>query len=74
MSLDLQYKIYSNPNYVHFLETHSYWYKYLNRSSKYFKDFVEEMKDTYHIRVSDRMEKMKEKIEMVSQLMDILNT
>lgn len=74
MSVDLQYKIYSNPMYTHFLQTHSYWYKYLNRNPMYFKNFIDEMKQTYHIRIEDRMEQMKEKIQMVSQFMDILSS
>ena len=47
MRLDIQYKIRENRIYLDYLHSHSYWYKYLNRSEEYFNDFVTDMKDKY---------------------------
>ena len=44
MKLDIQYKIRENRIYLDYLHSHSYWYKYLNRNSNYFDDFVEKVK------------------------------
>ena len=40
MSLELQYKIKSNPMYHEFIRQNSIWYKYLNRNPNNFKYFV----------------------------------
>ena len=43
MNLNLQYKINQDPKQHQFLRENSYWYKYLNRSEIYYKDFIEDM-------------------------------
>ena len=40
MNLNLQYKISQDPRQLQFLRENSYWYKYLNRSELYYKDFM----------------------------------
>ena len=40
MSIDLQYKINSDPKLINFLHEYSYWYKYLNRDTNYFKELL----------------------------------
>ena len=73
MNIELNYRIKSNPNYLKYLRTHSYWYKYLNRSSLYFKPFIGELKKEYKLTVEDKMNKMASGIDAVSKIMDILN-
>lgn len=72
MSIDLQYKINSDPNYVRFLRENSHWYKYLNRDSNYFKDFVLDMKDKYGLKPTDRLNKMLDNINMLQMFIDVL--
>lgn len=72
MSIDLQYKINSDPNYVRFLRENSHWYKYLNRDSNYFKDFVLDMKDKYGLKPTDRLNKMLDNINMLQKFIDVL--
>lgn len=72
MSIDLQYKIASDPNLMRFLREYSYWYKYLNRSDDYFRDFVMDMKDKYGLKVSDRFNKMLDNINMLQMFIDVL--
>lgn len=71
MSIDLQYKIASDINLNRFLKEYSYWYKYLNRSDEYFKDFVLDMKDKYELKVSDRFNKMLDNISMLQMFVDV---
>ena len=55
MRLDIQYRIFEDPRQRMFLRENSYWYKYLNRDSKYFEKFKEEVKDAYQLRTTDRI-------------------
>lgn len=71
MIKNIQQKIKSNPKYVEYLHTHSYWYKNLNRNPTLFKDFEEEVKINYKLRPSDRIEKT---INMLDTLQTILGT
>ena len=40
MTLDLQFKIKNNPNYLRYIRENSYWYKLLNSNPALFKEFV----------------------------------
>lgn len=44
MELSIIYKIKSEKKHYNFLRSHSYWYKYLNRDPKNYKDFINEYK------------------------------
>lgn len=72
MNLNLQYRINQDPRQLSFLREHSYWYKYLNRSEAYYKDFLEDMKEKYKLRPTDRLNKMISDIETFSTLLDVL--
>jgi hypothetical protein len=72
MTLDIQYKIKSNPNYLRFLRENSQWYKYLNRDRKYFKDFEEAMKETYSLRLSDRISSTIKTLELLENVISSL--
>ena len=41
MQLDIQYRIKQDEKQIMFLRENSYWYKYLNRNSSYYKEFIE---------------------------------
>lgn len=72
MSLELQFKIKSNPNYSKYLKENSYWYKYLNRSDEYFKQFEEEVKIAYKLRPVDRISKALDAFDMMQALLTSL--
>ena len=72
MSLDLQFKLKSNNLYIEYLRNHSYWYKYLNRDPKYFSEFEEKVKEYYHLRPIDRINKTIDTIDMVSSIISSL--
>lgn len=72
MSLDLQFKIKKNPNYIRFLMENSYWYKYLNRNDNYFKLFESEVKEKYKLRSTDKINKALDTITVLQTLFDTL--
>ena len=72
MNLNLQYKIYQDPKQHQFLRENSYWYKYLNRSESYYKDFINDMKDKYKLKPTDKINKMVENIDMIRTFLDVL--
>lgn len=73
MQVVLQYKINQNPLYKKFLSENSYWYKYLNRSVLYFPDFLKDMKEKYKLTAEDRLKKMSDNLDTISQIINILN-
>ena len=72
MNLNLQYRIKQDPRQLQFLRENSYWYKYLNRNELYYKDFINDMKDKYKLKPTDRLNKMMENIEMFRTFLDVL--
>ena len=74
MSLDLQFKIKSNPLYINYLHENSYWYKALNRNPKDFNKFVSAVKEYYKLRPADKLNKMMSTFEIISNLITSLNS
>ena len=72
MTYNLQNRINSDINLKRFLRENSYWYKYLNRSEAYYKDFIDDMKDKYKLKPTDKLNKMMENIEMFRTFLDVL--
>ena len=72
MNLNLQYKIYQDPKQHQFLRENSHWYKYLNRSESYYKEFINDMKDKYKLKPTDRLNKMIDDINLVSSFLEVL--
>ena len=74
MTLELQFKMKSNPLYIKYLHENSHWYKILNRNPDMFNNFVEEVKTNYKLRPSDRINKALSTFEMVSAIISSLNS
>lgn len=72
MSIDLQYKIKNNLMYQKFLRENSIWYKYLNRNPLLFNDFINDMKDKYELKPSDRLNKVLNNISLIQNFLDVL--
>ncbi|NLL45046.1 MAG: hypothetical protein GX247_05220 [Mollicutes bacterium] len=64
MNLDIQFRIKNNRNYQRYIRENSHWYKILNRTPEAFKIFEAEVKDRYRLRVTDRISKILESIEL----------
>lgn len=72
MSIELQFKLKQNPLYIRFLRENSYWYKYLNRSDDYFKEFEIEMKKVYKLNPSDKISRAIDTFDMIQTLLSTL--
>jgi len=72
MNLETLMKINQDPRQKQFLRENSYWYKYLNRSNTYYKQFIDEMKEKYKLTKADRLNKMMDNINMVRTFLDVL--
>ena len=72
MSLELQFKIKSNPNYLKYLRENSSWYKELNRDSSSFTLFEEKMREDYHLRPVDRFSRVIDTIDMLQTVLSSL--
>ncbi len=69
MTLDLQFKIKENENYLRYLRQHAQWYKTLNRTPWEFKRFEEEVKREYHLSKVDRLERVFNTFEMLEKIL-----
>ena len=72
MNLNLQYRINQDPRLKQFLRENSYWYKYLNRNESYYKEFINDMKDKYKLKPTDRINIMIDNMNMISSFLDVL--
>ena len=72
MSLDILMKINEDPIQKQFLRENSYWYKYLNRSNIYYKDFIKKMKEVYKLTPTDKLNKTIDNINLFATFLDVL--
>lgn len=72
MRIDTYMSINSDPRQKKFLREYSYWYKYLNRSNIYYKDFLNDMKEKYKLTTSDKINKITKDINMIKSFLDVL--
>ena len=72
MRFDTYMHIDNNPLEKQFLREHSYWYKYLNRSNIYYKDFIKDMKEKYKLTTTDKLNKISNDINMIKSFLDVL--
>lgn len=62
----------SNPDYKRYLRSNSYWYKTLNRNPEMIDNFIDEVKEKYKLRTSDKLSDLIDKIDMVSKFINVL--
>lgn len=72
MDIKTQMIIRSNPNIYRFLREESYWYKYLNRDPNYIKELEKIVKNKYKLTAEDKLEKLNQRISLISNFMDVL--
>ena len=65
-------KIRTDPNIYRYLRENSYWYKYLNRDPLSIKKLEEEMKNKYKLTAKDKIEKLSNSINLISNFIDVL--
>ena len=62
----------SNPLIKRYLREHSYYYKNLIRNSNFINNITDLMKKEYHLTLSDKLNKIKDDINLVNSFMDII--
>ena len=72
MTIETQLKISSDPMLIRFIREYPIWYKYLNRNSKYFEKFKEEVKDVYQLRTTDRINNALKTLELIQNVVSTL--
>ena len=72
MSLETQFTLKNNEQYITYLRSHSYWYKELNRNPEKLRDFIEEVRIFYKLRTSDRIEKAIETVEFLESILSTM--
>ena len=72
MTIEIQYKLKNNPNYLRYIRQKSNWYKILNRNPNLFKKFEEEVKEVYQLRPTDRISKALDTIELLQNVISTL--
>ena len=69
MELDIMYKIKQDKKHYDYLRSHTYWYKYLNRGSSYYKEFLNSYKN---FKKNDKINKTNNILETVDTVNSIL--
>lgn len=72
MSLEIQYRLKNDQNYLRYLRQNSQWYKYLNRNQVYFKQFENEAREKMSLRLSDRISSALSTIELIENVVSSL--
>lgn len=72
MTVETQIKIRNNPYLYRYLRDNSSWYKALNRNPESIKNMETEMKQVYKLNLTDKIDNISQKIEMLRTFMDIL--
>ena len=72
MTLEIQFKLKNNPNYLKYLRQNSFWYKYLNRDPENYKFFAEKVKKDYKLTKADKIIRTLETIEMMEKVIATL--
>lgn len=72
MNLILQKKLMDDEKMAELLKQNSYWIKNLNRKEESYKDFVQEMKVKYNLRVTDKINEAIDNIDLISSILETL--
>lgn len=73
MHINNQIVINRNPMLKKYLRENSYYYKILNRNPEALKDLYKDMQKAYKLTINDRLDKVKDNLNMITNFMDILN-
>lgn len=72
MTLETQFRLKSNPNYIRYIRENSYWYKNLNRNPDTFSLFEQEVKERYGLRPSDKINRALQTFELLQNVLSSL--
>ncbi len=72
MDLQLQQKLETDKKMQELLKRNSYWFKELNRNSESYKDFINAMKEKYHLKMTDKISDTIDNIDLISGILESL--
>ena len=73
MSIESQFYLNKNPNLKRFLHENPKYYKFLNRNPNFIFELEKIMKEKYKLTLPDKLNKFKDKLDMLNTFIDILN-
>lgn len=73
MNLEIFHQIKNNPIIYNYLREDSIHYKYLYRNPNHIKEIEALAKEKYKLRSVDKIEKLKNNIDLIKSFMDVLN-
>jgi len=73
MSIENQFYLNSNPLLKKFLHENPKYYKILNREPEFIFKMQDIMKEKYKLTLPDKIDRVKEKLDMFNTFIDILN-
>ncbi len=73
MRFDIYLKLKEKPIYTKFIREHSEWYKILNRDPNMFDKMIEDMKDKYKLRVTDKIDNVVDSVDLISKFLKVTN-
>lgn len=73
MPINIQFLLSSNPYLKKYLRENSYYYKKIIRTPHLINEIINDMKKEYKLSLPDKLDKIKNDINMLSTVMNILN-
>ena len=70
MNLSVQKKISEDKKMDELLKQNSYWFKDLNRNDENYKKFVSNMKEKYHLNMTDKISDAIDNIDLISSVLE----
>lgn len=73
MVLEVQKKILETPKMYQYLKENSFYIKYLNRDPAFYNQFVKNMRELYHDRVTDKIGDALDNLDLITHVLSSLN-
>ncbi|MBQ8891479.1 MAG: hypothetical protein IJ068_01275 [Bacilli bacterium] len=73
MSIETQFYLNNNLLLKRFLHENPMYYKYLNRDPRFVIELSKIMKEKYKITLPDKIDRFKDKLDMLNTFIDIFN-
>lgn len=69
MNINVQNILKTDPNFKKYLRENSYWYKRLNRNPNSINQMIDEMKENYKLRPTDKLNSITNTINLIEGFM-----
>ncbi len=73
MRFEIQLKLKENPLYIKFIRENSQWYKILNRNPEMFNKMIDEMKEKYKLRTTDKINNVVDSVDLITKFIKVVN-